>query len=194
MLIAAGLLSRPGKPLRNSAVLLGSFVPDLAIYCLFFWSKIAAIPEGRVWNVLYWQEPWQTYTALGNSLPLYLVLLLVALLILRAVPNAFRIGVFLFFLSLAAITHLAGDFPVHVTDAHRHFWPISDWKFTSSISYWNPSHHGDVFFIFEALGGFCLAAILFIRFRNLLVRLLLVFVMLAYVAVPLYFSITHGGH
>ena len=187
ILVACSLFAKPGQKLRNTAIIIGSIVPDLAIYGLLIWSKFFSIPETKVWRELYWQEPWQTYTALGNSLPLYLVLLILGVLALRQSSVGYRIGLFLTFFALAAMTHIAGDFPVHVKDAHRHFWPLSDWKFISPVSYWNPNHHGTAFSIFEALLGLVLSVLLFRRFKHILVRVFLIAICAAYVAVPAYF-------
>lgn len=194
ILVASALMAKPGQKLRNTAILIGAFVPDAAIYSLFVWSKLRGIDENKVWNELYWQEPWQTYTAAGNSVLLYVVLMLIGAVALRNAPAAHRIGLFLMFLSLAALTHLAGDFPVHVDDAHRHLWPLSDWKFISPVSYWDPNHHGTIFSIFEALLGVVLCVILFRRFDSWLVRIPLIVLVAAYVLVPLYFAYQLQGH
>ena len=29
-------------------------------------------------------------------------------------------------------------------DAHRHFYPLSDYRFISLVSYWDPRHYGTV--------------------------------------------------
>ncbi|MEM9734937.1 MAG: hypothetical protein AAF903_15865 [Pseudomonadota bacterium] len=193
ILLAAALLAKPDKPLRNTAVILGAFVPDAAIYALFAWSKLAGINEETVWNTLYWQEPWQTYTAAGNSIPLYAVLLLIGVVLARLTPNLLRAALFLTFFSLAALLHIAGDLPVHVEDAHRHFWPLSDWKFISPVSYWDPQYHGRLFSFVEAGAGLLLGLILFRRFKALWVRLALATIMLAYGAVPAYFILQLGS-
>lgn len=193
ILLAATVLAKPGKPLRNTAVVIGAFVPDVAIYSLFAWSKLAGIDERTVWDTLYWQEPWQTYTAAGNSIPLYAILLLLGLVLLRGVPVLFRAGLFLTFFALAALIHIGGDLPVHVADAHRHFWPLSDWKFISPISYWNPDHHGRIFSFIEAAGGLVLCAILFRRFKTWWVRGALGLLVVAYIAVPTYFILKLGA-
>ena len=193
ILVASALMAKPGQKLRNCAIVIGAFVPDAAIYSLFVWSKLRGIDENKVWNELYWQEPWQTYTAAGNSALLYVVLMLIGAVAMRNAPAAHKIGLFLMFLSLAALTHIAGDFPVHVDDAHRHLWPISDWKFISPVSYWNPDHHGTLFSLFEALLGVVLCVILFRRFESWLVRIPLILLVAAYVLVPLYFTLQLGG-
>lgn len=211
LLLAAALFAEPGQPKRNIAALAGAFVPDLAIYGLWAWSKLNGIPENTVWRELYWQQPWKTYTALGNSLPLYLAILVAGMLLLRQPqPGEFavaklqaplgerwrtRIGrqTWLTIFALAALTHLAGDFPVHVADAHAHLWPLSDWRFYSPVSYWNPKYYGNWFALFEMALGIALAVILFRRFRAMWVRGLMVLAVVAYVAVPAYFILVLGG-
>ena len=193
LLVAASLLAKPGEKLRNTAVIIGSFIPDAAIYTLFVWSKLASIPEQKVWREIYWQEPWQTWTAAGNSVPFVMLLGFAGVAALRIPALAYRIGLFAVFLALAALTHVAGDLPVHVDDAHRHFWPLSDWKFISPVSYWHPDHHGGIFSILESVLGVMLAIILFRSFKVLWVRIVLVLVCLAYIAVPLYFLLMFGG-
>lgn len=204
LLVAATLFCRPGARKINTAALLGAFVPDAAIYGLWAWSKVNGIPEQTVWRELYWQQPWQTYTASGNSVFLYLIVLMLGLTVFRparpgqtalasggsANPDwSARVAAFspVAIFALAALTHLAGDFPVHVDDAHAHLWPFSDWRFTSPISYWNPDHYGGYFSAFEALLGITLSVVLFRRFRTGWVRALCGLAILLYVAVPAYY-------
>lgn len=194
LLLAGALFARPGEKLRNTAIIIGALIPDAAIYTLFAWSKVMAIPERRVWDEIYWQEPWQTWTAAGNSIPLYLAIFLLGLVLLRAAGGVWRIGLFAFFAALAALSHVATDLPLHVLDAHRHFWPLSDYKFISPVSYWDPDHYGNEISIIEATLGVVLAIILFRRFEALWVRALLVLFVAAYIAVPVYFMLIIGHH
>lgn len=210
LLVAAALFAGPGHPKRNVAAIAGAFVPDIAIYGLWLWSKLNAIPENTVWRELYWQQPWQTYTAFGNSLPLYLTILVASVAVAKApaprqrpapgtgvterwwpfVDGQPAIAIF----ALAAVTHLAGDFPVHVADAHAHLWPISDWRFHSPVSYWDPAHYGNWFQALEIALGITLAVVLFRRFQALWIRALMVLAVAAYVAVPAYFMLVIGHH
>ena len=103
------------------------------------------------------------------------------------------LGLFIMFFSLAALTHLAGDLPVHVEDAHQHLWPLSDWKFISPISYWDPDHHGRIFMIFETVAGAMLSVVLYRRFNNWLVRVPLVVLCATYFAVPAYLIYQSGA-
>ena len=72
ILLAGALLAKPADTtndrLRNGALVLGSFLPDAAIYILFGWSKIAGIPERQVWDEIYFSEVWQDWVAAGNAI------------------------------------------------------------------------------------------------------------------------------
>ena len=95
--------------------------------------------------------------------------------------------------ALAALAHLAADLPVHADDAHRHFWPLTDWRFHSPISYWDRDHHGGLASMAEAVLGVVLCVVLWRRFGVAWVRVLLALAALTYVAVPLYFTLVLGG-
>ena len=49
----------------------------------------------------------------------------------------------------SALLHLCCDFPFHHDDAHRHFLPLTNWRFASPVSYWDPRHFGRTFMILE---------------------------------------------
>ena len=89
-----------------------------------------------MWNELYFAPPMQNLIAWFNSIPIYGVLALIGY-----VARSKTWGKLLLYFSLAALIHIAGDMPVHSDDAYRHFWPISDWRFYSPLSYWDVDHH-----------------------------------------------------
>ena len=182
LLIGAVALARPDDRSRNSAVVVGSLLPDMPIYLMWLGAKfVFRVPEREIWQHLYWSEPWQTLGAIVNSLPLYLTLLVLA----------WGRGMeWLRIFALAALLHLAFDFPFHNEDAHRHFWPISDWRFRSPLSYWNSAHHGDIVGIVEIAMALVLIVVLWRRFTDWRVRAVLCVPPLSYVGVPLYFSLT----
>lgn len=211
LLLAAALFCRPERPKRNAVVLAGAFVPDLGVYGLFAWSKIAGVPEADVWRRIYFAEPMQTIQAVFNSVPLYALLLIAGMALLAPMsrPVAAGAGTFdggggswwsfvdgrslLGLFALAALLHLAGDLPLHADDAHRHFWPLTDWRFFSPVSYWDRDHYGGIFSIIEAMLGIALAVVLFRRFRAWWVRALCVLAVIVYVGVPVYFTLMLGG-
>ena len=55
----------------------------------------------------------------------------------------------IFFASM--FLHACFDFPLHHNDAHHHFFPFSDWRFLSPISYWNPEYYGNIIAPIEVL-------------------------------------------
>jgi len=185
VLLAAALLAKPNAPARNTAIVAGSLVPDLAIYTLFVWSKFAGIPEPVVWNQLYYAPPWSDAVTIGNAAPIYLGLLLVGLLASLYWRTALAVA----FFAGAALIHIAADLPVHVDDAHAHLWPLSDWRFRSPVSYWNPDHFGGFVSIAEIGLGLVLSAILWRRFHAAWIRALLVLAVLAYLGPPIYFGV-----
>ncbi len=185
VLLAAAILAKPGAPARNTAIIAGALIPDLAIYTLFVWSKLAGIPERTVWNTLYYNPPWSDAVTVGNSAPLYLALLLIGLL----AATRWRVAMPVVFFAAAALIHIAADLPVHVDDAHAHLWPLSDWRFRSPVSYWHPGHFGGIVSLLEAAVGVALSVLLWRRFRATWARGLLVLAVLAYLGPPIYFGL-----
>ena len=194
LLVAAAIFAKPDAPKRNSALIVGALLPDAAIFALFGWAMVNGVPQGELWGRIYFSEPMLTLTAIGNSAPLFIALALLGWAWakarsdepLAALPTLTVLG-------LAALTHLAGDFPVHVNDAHPHLWPFSDWRFRSPVSYWDNAHHGRAFGVFEAALGIALASLLFVRFKAFWVRGLLALCVLAYLAVPVFWWLQFAG-
>lgn len=185
LLISVALLAKPDAPRRNMAVIFGALIPDLSIYILFVWAKfVVQVLEYEIWRQLYWQEPWQTLSGLSNSIPLYAMLVMLGLW--RGWPLLVIAGA-------SVLLHLAFDFPFHASDAHRHFWPFSDWRFHSPLSYWDGEHHGEFVRIFELTMAIVLMGIVFRRFKEVWVKVALAIGLVSYAAVPLYFMLTHHG-
>ncbi|MDF0600282.1 cobalamin biosynthesis protein CobQ [Psychromarinibacter sp. C21-152] len=73
----------------------------------------------------------------------------------------------LWLLAAAALLHIAFDLPLHAGDAHAHFWPVSDWRLVSPVSFWDADHHGRLFGVLE---GVAFAACLVVIWRRLETR------------------------
>jgi len=136
-LLSLAVLSKQGERHRNFWVLAGALLPDLTI---FLWAPYQSIVNGvsgdEMWNELYFAPPMQNLIAWFNSIPIY-----AALALLGFAARSKTWGQLLLVFALAALIHIAGDMPVHADDAYRHFWPISDWRFYSPLSYWDVDHH-----------------------------------------------------
>ncbi|MDP2121578.1 MAG: hypothetical protein Q8K28_16900 [Hoeflea sp.] len=195
LLLAAALFARPGcdNRLRNAAVVTGALLPDAMIFVMFAWSKLVGAPEQEVWSDWYFNPPWLTAIDWMNSLPLFGTVLLVGWLLPRDPPGLNQLSSALMLFALAAITHLLGDLPLHVDDGHAHFVPFSQWRFESPVSYWDPRHYGTIASFLELALGMVLIVVLWRRFSNRRVRVLLGFAVLAY-AVPYVWFVLLGGH
>ena len=192
MLLGAAVLARPVRsaPDRwcNGAVLLGALAPDLGLYVLFVWARlIQGISEHTLWRTVYWQDSWQDILAIGNSVPLYLGLALGGIALRR-----YRVGDLLMLFATSALLHVAFDLPFHADDAHRHFWPFSNWAFHSPLSYWDKAHYGSIVAGAERALGVMLSLILWRRFPSRLVRAVLIVSLSFYILVPLYFGLMLG--
>jgi len=161
-LVAAAILSRPDAHRRNLAMAAGALTPDLSIFVFFAWTQIfTSLSMEQIWREAYWTEPWQLLGAISNSAPLAIAAFAVS--IWRKIP---LLTVF----ALAALIHGVLDFPLHADDAHRHFWPLTDWRFQSPVSYWHASHHGRIGAAIEAVAFFVSCAVLWTRFHSRWVR------------------------
>lgn len=183
MLAAAALLSRKRQPGRNTAVLLGAIVPDLSIFVLFGWARANGIPQHEIWTSLYWQEPWQTISAISNSFPIWSLLLVIGLATRQHLVTV---------LAAAVLIHLALDFPVHASDAHKHFWPLTDWRFHSPLSYWDTNHHSRIVMLAELMLCIACIAVLGRRHDGWIVRSMLGLALVSLGLVPLFFWLTLG--
>lgn len=173
-LVGAGLLTRREHSAKQIfAAWTGGLFPDLSVFAMVGVSRILPFPNGlwRAPDGLYWQEPWQTFSAISNSIPLYVTMLLLAgLMIARLDGRAAEWGKLLLLFAGAALLHVMADFAVHADDAHVHFWPFTDWRFHSPVSYWQRQYHGEIFGVIEAVAGVALAIALVVRFSSWRVR------------------------
>ncbi|MGD2180132.1 hypothetical protein [Lusitaniella coriacea] len=124
------------SPGFNGAITLGAIAPDFPIFA--FYLVVRAIekrPKEKIWSEAYYEPFWQNCVAIGHSVPLAVLGLLVCLYC-GWQPGTLFFG--------SAILHSCLDFPLHNDDAHRHFFPISDYRFISPVSYWDPRHYGKI--------------------------------------------------
>ena len=69
-------------------------------------------------------------------------------------------------IAIAALLHLSLDFPLHADDAHRHFWPVTDWRFASPVSYWDPQAYGLIGAAIETVVALGATLVLWRRFSK----------------------------
>ncbi len=125
------------------AILLGALLPDVFMFIFYGYEKfIVGTHEQEIWRIKYFLPLWQNIFDFFNSIPLIVAAFLVGL---------YRKSLFLQALTLSMLFHCLLDFPLHNDDAHRHFFPLSDWRFISPFSYWDPSHYGQYFLFLEVI-------------------------------------------
>ena len=176
-LLALAALSKPGERKRNLALFLGSLIPDIAIY---LWAPYQSIVNGvsssEMWDKLYFEPPMQNLIAWFNSIPIY-----AALAMIGFAARGKTWGKLLLFFALAALIHMATDLPVHAEDAYRHFWPLSDWRYYSKLSYWDVNHHARWVSVFEITLAVGCMALLWRRFDNIWNKAFLIVCSLFYI-------------
>ena len=124
----------------------GAAFPDLPA---FAGTAYYMFRDGTVWSetsldAIYFSGPFgATGSALHSAVPSVAALVLYRLLKLGA-RDWHRIV--LWFL-LGWLGHTVADFLTHADDVRPLFWPISDWTWSSPVSYYNPMYFGREFFV-----------------------------------------------
>lgn len=191
LLLASALLAKNGKThrYRNLIIILGALTPDILIFTMAGLAGIQGVAGEVVWGEWYFNPHWQTWIDISNSIPLYLLLGLGCLVIFRKKKHRKLILLFV----AAALIHILCDLPVHVDDGHAHFWPITDWRYHSTISYWDPQHYGVIVSLIEAVFGLILIRLLWKRLTNKpdvsVIRPTLALFGLLYLLVPVFYLV-----
>ena len=115
-------------------------MPDAGMFLFYAWEKIKGVPEEQIWSVDFYMPFWQGVFDTTNSIPLIFIAGLVAWIFNHKMALV---------LLASMLIHVLFDLPVHHDDAHRHFFPFSNFRFISPISYWDPEHHGNLVSIIE---------------------------------------------
>jgi hypothetical protein len=120
----------------NPVIMAGALLPDLPLLVFFvYFSYVDVHTQAQIWNICYYYPEWQAAINLFHSFPLWGLLAVVAAVLKRP-----RLALF----GLAGLLSSFEDLLLHNDDAHAHFWPISDYRFASPVSYWDPEFHGSM--------------------------------------------------
>jgi hypothetical protein len=134
LVVNLALLGGGERRAHSRWIAAGALLPDLPMLGFFLWERLALGTPGQViWDERYFDPAWQAVFDLFNSVPLA-ALGLGAALVLRRTGPALLFG--------SVLLHCLLDLPLHREDGHRHFLPLSDWRFMSPVSYWDPAHQG----------------------------------------------------
>ncbi len=159
-------------------VIFGAVLPDAPIFLFYFIERVfKRTPESIIWREAYYQENWQNFIDFFNSIPLIALGFIVAIWVNSKIGMALFGSMFL---------HMLGDLPLHHHDAHRHFFPLSNWRFKSPFSYWDPRFHGVTITRLEILMVIVSCGALFFTYQSLPGKISVGLVALSYIIYFIY--------
>ena len=153
-LINLCLLRRENSHRHFAAIVSGALIPDAMMLVFYFWHRLIGTSESQIWSVEYYNPVWQNLIDMFNSIPIICIAMLICW-------KTGRPLLLIFFASM--LLHTFGDLPLHHDDAHRHFYPFSDWHFASPLSYWDPDHHGGLMSVLEVVAVISASLYLYIK-------------------------------
>ena len=183
-LINMALLSRGHKPRHHGGALIGAVLPDLPIFVFFgVEALILRHSQAEIWSERYFLPQWQNFIDPFNSVPLILLGVGIGYLL----RSDFVLAV-----CWSMLLHCLFDFFLHREDAHRHFFPLWDYKFMSPVSYWEADYHAGIVSAVEIAAMVGASVYLFPRLQSNFAKGALVIVTTAsallYIAFILFFG------
>jgi hypothetical protein len=174
MLLGAAVFGRSAdgfQPRLGLAAFAGGLLPDIPAFLLVGLAALRGRGAADIFGADYFSPAWQAVMAPFHSVPLWAAAL--ALGWRSPLAHAF---------AASGLLHQALDFPFHHDDPHRHFWPLTDWRFASPLSYWDPAHGGAWVQPMELLVGLAVLVWLWPRWPGRPARAFLVLSALLYTA------------
>ena len=178
------LLGATKEPRRAPPVLVGAVLPDLPIVVLYAYERLRGMSEAWIWRTAYYDPRWQAVIDALHSFPLILAVLGAALVLKW--PR-------LVLLCASMLLHAVVDFFLHHDDAHRHFFPLLDWRFASPVSYWDPRYFGNVMVPAEAIAVVAACVLIARTTPSPLVRSVVAGIALLYLALLVFAFHTWAG-
>ncbi len=155
--------ANPAEKLRVVAFILGALLPDIPVYVFFLvCGVLLGYGHDLLWNDMYFNSKWSVAFTLSHSLLLWPLLYLVA---------RYKQWFVVLWIAISAIFHIMVDFCVHTVDAYQHFWPLSDWRFMSPLSYWDRAAYGQYVGLLDGFIVLGLLVWLFSRYEQSYARL-----------------------
>ncbi len=134
-------LDGPAKH-RTATFVVGALLPDIPVYVFFLvCGVLLGYGHEQLWDDMYFNSGWSVAFTLSHSLLLWPLLYLLA---------KYKRWFIAQWVAISAIFHIVVDFCVHTADAYAHFWPLTDWRFVSPISYWDRASYGQYVGCFDA--------------------------------------------
>lgn len=158
VLLGTALFGRRSDKARTAAAAFGSLVPDIGSFAIVLKGRLVDGHSSiEIYRDLYDSAAWQAFLAPWHSLFIWVALLAVG--VTGGWPLAVIFGG-------AALFAAATDLPLHSERTHSHFWPFTDWRFESPVSYWHPEHFGLIVQPVELALGIVLTVLLYRRHQS----------------------------
>lgn len=181
-IINLAILGRKQHTHLNISIAIGAILPDIPAFVFYLVSKfIYHLPEPQIWRETYFEPFWQNIFDTFHSFPLILICLAVA-----TYCGWDKIKIFCY----SMLLHSSFDLPVHTSDAHRHFFPLSDYRFSGPISYWNPNEYGLIAALVELLLVIVATFYIYRLVRSRFGKVLLILINLIYIGGYFSFMLT----
>ncbi|CAN5696581.1 hypothetical protein BH24ACT22_BH24ACT22_20390 [soil metagenome] len=158
---AAGIAAAVGAAFPDLPSFAGTAYYVGTAYLTDGWSSMN---EEGVLDKIYFSGPFGgTGSMLHSAVPVTVMLVVYWAARLKRID---RRRILLWFL-IGWFGHTFADFLTHVDDTRPLFWPISDWQWSSPVSYYNSNYYGrQFFFISHALIVLTMVGLLIRRLRN----------------------------
>lgn len=168
-------LKDKGVAVASKALLLGSIAPDIPLilisigfiaYTQFFGSAtVGDVSFMESYDRHYFTNPY--WIAAHNFLHAPLLILLYGGIGYWRMKKGNRWGKMLFWFAIGCGLHSTLDILTHVHDGPVLFFPLNwTYRFSSSVSYWDPEHGGSIFAPLEHLMDVGILIYLFRRWRR----------------------------
>jgi uncharacterized membrane protein len=109
----------------------GAIAPDVPLFALWLTQRLRGQVHEK-WLRIDLERPWIDIIHATHS-----ILLSGIGFALSVVFGAWPLAAFFGSMML----HQVVDFPMHAEDAHRHFFPLSNWRWIAPFSYWDERYH-----------------------------------------------------
>lgn len=145
------------------SALIGGIVPDIITYIFYLYYRFfQGVSSTVIWDSLYFNSPWSPFITLSHSFILWTTIIFFAVVFTWPLLRWLAIG---------ALFHTVVDFFVHNEDAYANFWPLSNWRFESPISYWDPNLFGLIVSRFDAIFVIIILIIFYKEIKNIAVKI-----------------------
>lgn len=164
-------------PLRTSALLIGSIIPDSLLTIIAIFCGIIDVARGtfgpsnddslmgKLFGDWFFNNPWvMSAQQLFHSPLMVAVFIAIGYFLWK---RGTRGGGWFFWLSCSAMLHTLVDIPLHYDDGPLLLWPLNwDLRYFSPVSYWDPNHFGMPTAIYEHFIDIVFIGILIARRRG----------------------------